>query len=595
MKKGLILTTLFASLIVLSLSSCGNSEEGKYEIKDIDIYRKNDSVDKKIGIRFYSDNPNVPYIGIKEYFKEFYNTDLTISKEDSFYNIKKNNETCIKIDPKNELLEIQSLYEFGKHPDYHSNNEKTYLKLDSTKTTNKTFKAINLNDYSILTYSSKNDVYVPVALLGNLYGGINGYNVAYNGKSLYVIDAYGELTEGVDRTDEYYADTYYNILTDNNKRFEDLVKYNYNQLCFTFDNLRGYTSQLLFGDHNLQTIGLNSLLETYHPEVKKLLLSTEKSDYEKGIMLLFGGLYDGGHTGLLSKNPPNTSYYQALRDDSKYKDLVNKFMGVEEKKLAKRQAFSDTKAIIFGVDYSSSKFGYHYDSTNKTAYIAFDTFVTDSKRWDQYYKGDKSKLQEMENKDNMYDTFAFVRKSLYDAKASGAKNVVLDLTTNGGGGIDAVMGVLGLINGAKAKETSSNTVDKTRSVKEYSIDINLDGKFDEEDVKEAKSFNFKIIGLTSSLAFSSGNYLPSLMSARGIKIIGEKSGGGSCCMIREATADGLLYARSGYSVLCDDYGNNVDFGVEVDYNLMKTNPDGSFNVSQFFDVKLVSEYMNNLK
>ena len=49
-------------------------------------------------------------------------------------------------------------------------------------------------------------------------------------------------------------------------RSEDMALYNYGQLCFNFDNLRGYTAQLIFGDNNLLTLGLDGLLTKYYPD-----------------------------------------------------------------------------------------------------------------------------------------------------------------------------------------------------------------------------------------------------------------------------------------------------------------------------------------
>ena len=421
--------------------------------------------------------------------------------------------------------------------------------------------------------------------------GIEGYNIAYNGKDIYVLDHFASIANE-NRGEEYFSDTYYEILVKNEDRPLDLAKYNYNQLCFTFDNLRGYTTKLVFGDNNLVSLGLNSLLEIYYPNIKKLLLSTKKADYEKGIILLFGGLYDGGHTGMLSKNPPNYSFLEELAKDSNYKDLVNKFLNIENNKMEKRKTFFAAKASAFDDSFASGRpFYYKYNKDYKTAYIGFDTFVIDNSSWDEYYKGNKAKLEHLESELETNDTFAFVRKSLYQAKADGAINVVFDLTTNGGGSNDALHGVFGLINGAKSTYYENNIIDGTRNVKNYSIDINLDGKFDDEDIKEANNFKFNVVALTSSLAFSCGNLLPAMMKEKGLKIIGEKSGGGSCAVIREETVDGFIYLRSGYLCLCDSFGNNIDSGIDVDLNLVEFQ-NNTADYSKFFDYKTIANYIN---
>ena len=67
----------------IALVGCSSGENG-YELKNINVYREKNKVDKTIPIRFYKDNPNVPYVGIKEYFKEFYKTDLKVNKENNY-------------------------------------------------------------------------------------------------------------------------------------------------------------------------------------------------------------------------------------------------------------------------------------------------------------------------------------------------------------------------------------------------------------------------------------------------------------------------------------------------------------------------------
>ena len=91
--------------------------------------------------------------------------------------------------------------------------------------------------------------------------------------------------------------------------------YSYNQLCFTFDNLRGMTTQLAFKDSNLIGIGVDGILEHYYPEIKKLLLSESMSDYKKGLMYLFSGFNDGGHTMLNGKEFLDEKFLTNLIED----------------------------------------------------------------------------------------------------------------------------------------------------------------------------------------------------------------------------------------------------------------------------------------
>ena len=53
----------------------------------------------------------------------------------------------------------------------------------------------------------------------------------------------------------------------------------------------------------------------------------------------------------------------------------------------------------------------------------------------------------------------------------------------------------------------------------------------------------------------------------GFKIIGQQSGGGSCAISVEATADGISYVRSSHLCLYNEAGENIDGGVPVDYEI----------------------------
>jgi hypothetical protein len=92
--------------------------------------------------------------------------------------------------------------------------------------------------------------------------------------------------------------------------------------------------------------------------------------------------------------------------------------------------------------------------------------------WDDYYNN--GMREEDIPKDT--DTFVFIRKSLYQAVADEAVNVVIDLSTNGGGDSGALAVVVGLLNGAKFDFVMNDTFDKTSITTKMLIDVNLDGE-----------------------------------------------------------------------------------------------------------------------
>ena len=183
MKKSIKLSVFgflsFFSLV--SITSCNktSNEEGKYEIKDVDFYQQKDKADRKIALRFYSDTPNVPYVGVKQYFKEFYKTDVVVEQDDYNYKFKRDN-AYIKLDAKNNIFSILNVDALGQHPDCKSSNTKTFLKDNGTVNTTIVPRTIDLNTYYINVYKSAGDAYMPFSLLSNIITATNLFTVNYN-------------------------------------------------------------------------------------------------------------------------------------------------------------------------------------------------------------------------------------------------------------------------------------------------------------------------------------------------------------------------------------------------------------------------------
>ena len=105
--------------------------------------------------------------------------------------------------------------------------------------------------------------------------------------------------------------------------------------------------------------------------------------------------------------------------------------------------------------------------------------------------------------------------------------------------------------------------------------------------------SFKIAILTSSKAFSCGNLFPSLMKENGFKVIGEKTGGGSCSLATEFTVDGVIYYKSSFMTLSNKKGDNIDSGIEPDYKIVDEY--GDMDYEKAFDLAFISNYLNSLE
>lgn len=621
-RVALVVMALVGTMLLPACGSTGTTatsgtaiQEASYQTKDLNVYREKDVIDKTIPIRFYEEMPNVPYIGVKAYYKEFFAVDYTMEEQNGIYTFTNDESGGYIFDTRLDDVTIIDIETFNDSPEFVTDNTKTFLSEVGSETTRKHNQIISLKSYGIDIHGDEDDAYVPLTLLSNFSGGKSFYQVAYNGKDIYVLDMMGTAHPGEKRDTNYFSDTYYEVIADTKSpRPDDLAEYTYNQLCLTFDNERGYTSQLVFGDNNLLTLGLDGIMELYHPSLKEHLLSTDKLDYYAGYLALAGGLYDGGHTTILmvqdptsnTKDPLFLTLKDQLSDDADLKSLVQTFIKLALESTKTTNVYKTARAEAFGLKEASDTddgeatddgaaepddpgFYYHYDEKTQTAYIGFNHFVIDYVAWDTFFAEGKDASQAPVDT----DSFSFVRSSMYQAQADGAKYLVLDLTTNGGGDEAALLGIMGLFNGAKATMSQNNVANKYRSATDYDVDINLDGECDQDDVAEANKFDFKVAVLTSKCSFSCGNLLPSMMEQAGYKIVGERSGGGSCAVSYEFTADGLPYVRSSYSCLSNEVGDNIDTGVPLDYDIAKELGGLSREEAapHFYDPELLSTYL----
>ena len=402
---------------------------------------------------------------------------------------------------------------------------------------------------------------------------------------MYVFDYGGQL--GLKTSPSYFGDSYYSQLSNiDESRSQDVIDYTYNELCFTFDNLRGKTQQLYMGDENLLSLGLDGVLTRDYPKIKEYLLSSNKQNFYEGYNALFLALYDGGHTVNIASGSFDAFSNAVSRKSEQV--FINLTEGVSARANASestRASFFTTKLTKVGVQGNY----YKYDSENSIAYIGFDKFVVDYQGWDDFYNGKGEVPVET-------DTYAFIRDKVYKAKTDGARNLVLDLTTNGGGSSYALEGILGLFNEGKAYIRMQNTFNDYVVKENHLIDINLDGKWNEDDETEASKFDFNVGVLTSNYAFSCGNLLPFNMKELGYKILGEKTGGGSCAVSYQVTEEGLPFVHSSYYCLVDANGNNIDGGVDVDLSIEKTplsETSSLYDCSKFYNFASISEYLNS--
>ena len=148
-------------------------------------------------------------------------------------------------------------------------------------------------------------------------------------------------------------------------------------------------------------------------------------------------------------------------------------------------------------------------------------------------------------------------------EGSPVKNIVLDLSCNGGGVAQTAAFVLGMFLG-EGSISVQNPMTGAQMAEYFRSDMNLDRKFDEKDLLEG----YNLYCLTSPLSFSCGNLVPSVLkNSHKVTILGQTTGGGACVVMNASTADGAFFQFSGpYCISFIKNGSfyDVDQGVTPD-------------------------------
>ena len=122
------------------------------------------------------------------------------------------------------------------------------------------------------------------------------------------------------------------------------------------------------------------------------------------------------------------------------------------------------------------------------------------------------------------------------------KNIVLDLSNNGGGQYRRSHICDRVVSG-EADIALRDTFTGAETNAMYLADVNLDGGYDEKDHVGA---GYKLYCLTTNNSFSCGNLVPAACQSSGkVTLIGQTTGGGACAVLPCTTAAGTVFQISG--------------------------------------------------
>jgi hypothetical protein len=543
----------FVFLSSLLLGACGNNDKATLQAKTLELYT---SASKHASVSFYFEesSPDVPLIALSDaqvLLQQFVAGDtttgyaITASKGEGLVTWSRENGSTATFNFNDKTVTFSSFEAFSAMPyaatpidpvsiaSSDSNSKPLYIVHDqSGSSINNPGSSLllDLAHYEIPMIYEKGEGYIPLQFFSDFFASQTFGLFVYNGASVFVLggSSLGEM-----------SDLYYSVGT--RSRSDSLASFNYHELCLSLDVYYGLKSQHGISDFDtyLSASGL-----------KDEFLSNDGVVADNALLKLTNFHFEDLHSGF---NAPSS--YAGLNS---IKRTYSPDMYAQEMTMF---AFLTKRKTILGDTPKS------YYEQGDTAFVTFDHFTGLS---GDYYTTKPTENPTLEADDSVMapDTFAVViyAHSQITRENSPIKNVVIDLSCNGGGALDALAYVAGWLISDDVLDVVSSA-DGMRVENCYHVDTNLDKTYDASDNISDK----RLYCLVSPNSFSCGNYLPSMLKVRQkATLIGQTSGGGSCMVKNLTTADGSIFQISGNMVMSVAHNGtfvDIDQGMSPDYRL----------------------------
>ena len=386
----------------------------------------------------------------------------------------------------------------------------------------------------------------------------------------------------------------HNQFAPNLKTFNNAYLYSYLDYFYGIKDVAGVNSYEDYFSNNSSSILLGDGIYKQKDTIKNHLINASTPDeYNIVLTFIFSKYLGDGHTNLFaatnygSASQSGTYLYQNISESNiseRYLKLLRYYSKYKKQRDVDLDA-EDKVDFLFGDGYLGGM-----EIEDETAVIRFDSF--NSSPIDQ--EGYKSIIDNLKNPPEnpeeeeeipdeekpttieeeigqilLFDTFIGITIAFdYIEKQENVKNVVFDITLNGGGTALTVPQLMAFMT-KDIEITTKYTLDGSITKYAYKADLNCNNVYAEDaDTYEGK-YNFYI--LTSEYSFSCGSLLPAICKTTNCaKIIGKQSGGGACSVNQSNDTLGSTYQIS--SPYCLMYKLNDkyiddDKGVEVDYEL----------------------------
>lgn len=648
-----VLVALFA--IAIALSGCNNAsteipasahasgspsnsaQQSGFIVKEVPVFRVGPT-DERATLRFYDDMPNVAYISVTDFYKLLLpqgTMDATMQDDGTWLLVShtgaKESETMehgaggtAVVDPVAGTISSPDLPAFVNTMSLSQDGiDNVYLdsagfvRVSSVEYDKPADPVcIDFGKYGIVARGDDDGLWLPVHTLSAFFTNLRYDFIIFNGQKLYVNS--DNILRPLTERDPEFGDAFFAQA----ERPDDMVSFDYAQLCLAFDNFYGKPA---CAPEVLKTQGLDAYLTSLGDSgkaIKDALMSKDYAQFLHGCDGLNSVVNVDAHTELdiakslgLDKSKAHEDLYQRyMALGANTDDPVNKLVAEHAEEVLPVNAIQ-----LYCKELSRRAFGDStYAKKGDTAVIVLDSFNDiDFTGWKSFLEGNGPRPSGTEpisdesspSRGNV-DSLAIFLDGLNKAKADPeVKNVIIDVSKNDGGSDDVVIFITSLIANCES-ERFQNTRTGQTIIERFDVDRNLDGEFNDKDALVDNS-GLRYAVLTSSFSFSCANMFPSILKDAGIPILGERSRGGSCSVQKQIMGNGAVYMHSSWlSRVINDAGEDVDTGIPVDVDLLEragakkelreVNSGGQileaelYDYSSFYDIDNLSQVMNEL-
>ncbi len=407
---------------------------------------------------------------------------------------------------------------------------------------------IDLKKYDIRMLKTEDKYLVPLQTLNDFTLIKYSCRFLYNGEALFL--ANDDLLAGAEGLTPM-GELYYGV--EPKMRSVELGQFSYNELCLFMDTFYG-----LKDTHRID--GFRELFQQIGYE--RSLSGQDSREADLALQSFIDEFLNDLHSSFDMPSPLCEHEELPDRGGSAYREYS-----------VQTDLYKGKRAGAYPEGYLE------YEEVGNTAYITLDGFAMNFGGAEYYRMKEEGTMPE--------DTVGTILRAheMITREGSPIENVVLDLSCNSGGDVDAAMYVLGWMLG-EANFSLRDTATGAMCTTVYQADANLDHLFDERDTVTDRN----LYCLISPVSFSCGNLVAVMLKASGrATLIGRTSGGGSCLVQSMTDADGSLFKLSApYQISLTKNGAyyNVDQGVEPDYYVDR--------IENLYNRKKLTDYINGL-